>query len=304
MNPIIATAARGKVIVIKKNKMLKIPTFARIGWNSFDDKTVQRDDQESIFLATFDDPMTGELYKFQIDYSYYNRGRFEAAPKFMLHVYACGQDFKNYSDTVNYIDKEYDKIDDAAEDINHWLQFFHEKVTRIMLEKTFPKDLILSQKLIYNPLNIEIKNAQKEMESSEYEAFRFKLNDLDMIYRKAKITPRKTGQFVTLWKRVIGQPIEPFQITDSFDFVIISTRKDHLFGQFIFPKSVLIEKGIVSTETREGKRAFRVYPPWDLAENKLAVTAQKWQLNYFLTVIDGKKVDLESAKRLIENIAK
>jgi hypothetical protein len=109
--------------------MLKIPTFARIAWNSFDDKTVQRDDQESIFLATFDDFQTKTLHKHQIDYSYYNRGRFEAAPKFILHVYSCGQDSENYSDTVNYIDKEYDTMDEAAGDINHWLQFFQEKVT-------------------------------------------------------------------------------------------------------------------------------------------------------------------------------
>jgi hypothetical protein len=109
--------------------MIKIPTFARIGWNSFHDKTIQRDDQESIFLATFDDFQTKTLHKHQIDYSYYNRGRFESAPKFILHVYSCSQDSENYSDTVNYMDKEYDNMDDAAADINHWLQFFQEKVT-------------------------------------------------------------------------------------------------------------------------------------------------------------------------------
>jgi hypothetical protein len=41
--------------------MLKIPNSARIAWNTFDHKKVQRDDQESIFLATFDNPMTGEM---------------------------------------------------------------------------------------------------------------------------------------------------------------------------------------------------------------------------------------------------
>jgi hypothetical protein len=116
--------------------MIKIPTFARIGWNSFDNKTVQRDDQESIFLATFDDFQTKTLHKHQIDYSYYNRGRFETAPKFILHVYSCGQDSENYSDTINYLDKEYDTMDSAAEDINHWLQFFQGKVTNFKVQKT------------------------------------------------------------------------------------------------------------------------------------------------------------------------
>ncbi|MFM2269905.1 MAG: hypothetical protein RL757_3346 [Bacteroidota bacterium] len=280
--------------------MLKIPTSARIGWNSFDDKIVQRDDQESVFLATFDHPATGELYKFQIDYSYYNRGRFEAEPKFILHVYACGQDFENYSDTVNYIDKEYDLMDDAAEDINHWLQFFHEKVSKIMLEETFPKDLILSQKLIYDPLNLEIKNIQREKESAEYEAFTFQLNNSDVIYRTAKITPVKNGQFTALWKREKGEYTEPFQISDDIDFVIISTRKDNLFGQFIFPKSILVEKKVIATKMTQGKRALRVYPPWDLTENRQAKASQKWQLNYFLTVTDDEKVDLERAKILMK----
>jgi hypothetical protein len=116
--------------------MLKIPTFARIAWNSFDNKTVQRDDQESIFLATFDDFQTKTLHKHQIDYSYYNRGRFEAAPKFVLHVYSYGQDFENYSDTTNYFDKEYDKMDEAASDINHWLKEFQEKVTNFKKQNT------------------------------------------------------------------------------------------------------------------------------------------------------------------------
>jgi hypothetical protein len=98
--------------------MLQIPTFARIAWNTFDRKDLWRDDQESIFLATFDDFQTKTLYKHQIDYSYYNRGRFESAPKFVLHVYSFGQDFENYSDTVNYFDKEYDTMDEAADDLN------------------------------------------------------------------------------------------------------------------------------------------------------------------------------------------
>jgi hypothetical protein len=116
--------------------MLKIPTFARIAWNTFDQKDLWRDDQESIFLATFDDFQTKTLHKHQIDYSYYNRGRFEAAPKFILHVYSFGQDFENYSDTVNYFDKEYDTMDEAADDINHWLQEFQEKVTNREAQKT------------------------------------------------------------------------------------------------------------------------------------------------------------------------
>jgi hypothetical protein len=91
---------------VEAMEKINIPTFARIAWNTFDDKTVQRDDQESIFLATFDDLQANLLHKHQIDYSYYNRGKYETAPKFILHVYSYGNDFENYADTINYFDKQ------------------------------------------------------------------------------------------------------------------------------------------------------------------------------------------------------
>jgi hypothetical protein len=136
--------------------MINIPTFARIGWNSFDNKTVQRDDQESIFLATFDDFESKTLHKHQIDYSYYNRGRFESAPKFILHVYSFGQDSENYSDTVNYFDKEYDNMDDAADDINHWLQFFQEKVTNFKIQKAIMAKTKKSKKTSISTISLNL----------------------------------------------------------------------------------------------------------------------------------------------------
>ena len=47
------------------------------------------------------------------------------------------------------------------------------------------------------------------------------------------------------------------------DLFIINTRKDDYFGQFIFPKSVMCEQGVLSIKDDGGKRAIRVYPPWD-----------------------------------------
>jgi hypothetical protein len=108
-----------------QNKLI-IPPTARISWNTIEDKIVQRDNQESIFLATFDDIPSDTKHKHQIDYSYYSQGRYyEDAPKFVLHIYSFGSDLENYSDTTNYFDKQYDGLDDAIEDINFWLNFFH-----------------------------------------------------------------------------------------------------------------------------------------------------------------------------------
>ena len=98
---------------------------------------------------------------------------------------------------------------------------------------------------------------------------------------------------MTFWKRTGNGPIEPFDEQDPVDFYVVNVRSAEAFGQFVFPKEVLLKKGIILTATRAGKRAFRVYPSWDLAQSKQAVRTQKWQLKYFYELnnsIDFKKV--------------
>jgi len=137
---------------------------------------------------------------------------------------------------------------------------------------------------IYNSCAFEISHFKLEQESKKYDACRFKLNGLNIISRSAQITPKKIGQFVTCWKRIDKEPIKPFEEKDLFDFYVVNVQTENNIGQFVFPKSVLIEKGIVSTDKKEGKRAFRVYPNWDIPENKQAKRSQKWQLNYFYEI--------------------
>ncbi|MDO6801945.1 MepB family protein [Wenyingzhuangia sp. 1_MG-2023] len=146
---------------------------------------------------------------------------------------------------------------------------------------------------VYEKSGLKITDFQTEKESKEYAACRFELNGLKIISRNSKITPKKVGQFVTFWKRNGNGPIEPFDENDLIDFYTVNVRSENKFGQFVFPKSVLIKKGIISTEKKEGKRAFRVYPNWDIAKNKQAEQTQKWQLNYFYLInnaTDFKKV--------------
>ena len=97
----------------------------------------------------------------------------------------------------------------------------------------------------------------------------------------AKITPKKIGQFVSVWKRNKAGVTQPRELSDDFNFLVIVCEKEHLKGQFTFPKEILAEKGIVSTSEREGKRGFRVYPPWDKPENKQAIKSQEWQVEFF-----------------------
>ncbi|WP_310991580.1 MepB family protein [Aequorivita marina] len=134
---------------------------------------------------------------------------------------------------------------------------------------------------IFDKCALNVSNFKTETEGKEYNACQFRLNEMNVLSRSAKITPKKVGQFVTFWKRNGNGPIEPFNENDPIDFYTVNVRSENKFGQFVFPKSVLIKKGILSTEKKEGKRGFRVYPNWDTVKSKQAERTQKWQLKYF-----------------------
>lgn len=149
---------------------------------------------------------------------------------------------------------------------------------------------------IYDKCSLEISDFKTETESKEYNACRFKLNGLNILSRNAKITPKKAGQFVTFWKRNENGLIEPFDVNDPIDFYTVNVRTENEFGQFVFPKSVLLKKGILSTSMKDGKRAFRVYPKWDIVKSKQAERTQKWQLNYFYQI--NSLTDLQKVSEL------
>ncbi|GGH03853.1 hypothetical protein GCM10011416_23640 [Polaribacter pacificus] len=126
-----------------------------------------------------------------------------------------------------------------------------------------------------------VSDYQQEIESKEYKACSYKINGIKIIERTAKRTPKKIGQFVTCWKRNKNGITEPHKQTDDFEFFIIKAITKNNRGFFKFPKEVLINKGIVSTEKKDGKRGFRVYPAWDKPTSKQAQKTQAWQLTYF-----------------------
>lgn len=160
--------------------------------------------------------------------------------------------------------------------------------------------LDLAKERLYNG-NFELSNLIWEKESIAYEACSYQLNDKHIISRKSKITPKKIGQFVTLWKRIGNQVIQPFYESDSIDFVVVHVCNDDSYGQFVFPKSVLIKRGVFASETKKGKLAIRVYPPWDIAISKQAKQTQKWQLEYFLP-IGPEKANSLLIKKLYLNV--
>jgi hypothetical protein len=160
------------------------------------------------------------------------------------------------------------------------------------------QELIDVQNRVFTPLRFKYSEPVMELESAEYGAYSFKLNGFSVKFRVAKITPTKIGQFVTLWKRVEQGPIQPYDSTDPVDFFIINTRTTDRCGQFIFPKSILCQQGVFSIDGIGGKRAIRVYPPWDIAVNRQAQKTQKWQLEYFLEIPKNGELDTTRAKLL------
>lgn len=151
-----------------------------------------------------------------------------------------------------------------------------------VLSKNVHPDLLSAEDLIYKPSGLILQNLKIEDESEDYGAAEFTINHHSIKFRVGKITPTKVGQFVTFWKRLGKGPILPYEFTDFFDFLVVSVRAENHFGQFVFPKAVLCEKGIISSGEKEGKRALRIYPPWDKADNSQAKKTQAWQLQYFI----------------------
>ena len=161
-----------------------------------------------------------------------------------------------------------------------------------------PLDLIKAQKLAYTPSSLTGHSFSKETESEEYGAFTFEMNGRRIKFRVGKITPTKIGQFVTLWKRIRKGPILPYDMADPVDLFVISVSKLGHFGQFVFPKSVLYEKGVISKDGQGGKRAMRIYPSWDIAENSQAKSTQAWQLLYFFEIPSAICVDITRIQAL------
>lgn len=164
-------------------------------------------------------------------------------------------------------------------------------------------DLANLQSLLFRHLDLTFSTCTKDPECEDYSGQTCVLSSFLVKFRKAKITPKKTGQFVTVWQRNIAGITIPFTSTDPFDFYIIMTEDYNRIGYFIFPRSVLSERGILTTAKKEGKRGFRVYPDWDTPTNKQATQTQQWQSLYFIDCTAMTPQVLEKAKNIIQQFS-
>jgi hypothetical protein len=135
---------------------------------------------------------------------------------------------------------------------------------------------------MYAKYGLKIENFLPEEESSEYHGHTFTLKNKNGLFRIAKKTPTKTGWFVTIWKRDADNIIVPYDRIDAIDFVVIAVSDNNNVGEFIFSKTILLKKNIFSEDAKEGKRAIRVYTPWDTTISTQAAKTQKWQGQFFV----------------------
>ncbi|MBC5638819.1 MepB family protein [Ornithinibacillus sp. BX22] len=135
----------------------------------------------------------------------------------------------------------------------------------------------------YEPNHLVINTVREETQNSDYGAGIFQLNSKSVRFRVAKTTPNKVGQFVSLWEKDASHKNQAFSYEKATDLLVINTfANKNRFGQFVFPKEVLLQQKILKTATTKGKMAIRVYPTWDKPTNKQAIETQKWQLEYFI----------------------
>ncbi|SCA58339.1 Uncharacterized protein AB751O23_AA_00080 [Chlamydiales bacterium SCGC AB-751-O23] len=154
---------------------------------------------------------------------------------------------------------------------------------------------------VYTKNGLILSNLILDQESQKYSSCSFNIDSLRAQFRTGYITPKKAGLFVTLWKRQKGSIIQPFDRSDDIIFFVASVRKENFHGQFVFSKSILLKKGILSENNKGGKLAFRIYPPWEKDLNSQAKKTQLWQLPYFLEILNTTILDHEHLKNLYKD---
>lgn len=128
-----------------------------------------------------------------------------------------------------------------------------------------------------------ISNFRAHDEASDYSGCDFTYSQKKYVFRQAKVTPKKIGLFVTLWKRNLAGLTEPFDDSDELDAMLVLCLDSPKKGLFCFPREELLARKILSDrENRiEGKRGFRVYPAWSAPQNKQASQTKNWQAAHF-----------------------
>ncbi|WP_313238282.1 MepB family protein [Sporosarcina ureae] len=149
--------------------------------------------------------------------------------------------------------------------------------------KDFYSAVTYVNEMMYEPNHLILQLIKEEKQNAKYGAGTFQIASRTVRFRVANTTPRKVGQFVAFWEKDDNNKNHPYSYEEAPDLFVITTFKNtHEFGQFIFPKDVMLQQDMVSSSSTKGKMALRVYPSWDHPASKQALKIQQWQLPYFV----------------------
>ena len=108
-----------------------------------------------------------------------------------------------------------------------------------------PASFNLVLRKLFEPAGYVVENVEPEMESTEYGALKFTVNGQRVLYRQAKTTPKKIGQFVTIWKREHpNSEIAPIDLKDGVDWVIIAANEGANFEFSFSAHNFLLKRRI------------------------------------------------------------
>ncbi|MBU7396629.1 MepB family protein, partial [Staphylococcus aureus] len=93
----------------------------------------------------------------------------------------------------------------------------------------------------------EVKDLTEEKYNQDYEALTFSFKEETYQSRLAKKTPTKAGYFVTCWTKDENNCNQPYSKEAFADYLMIIVIDEELSGYFLFPRELLVEKGILTT---------------------------------------------------------
>jgi len=150
----------------------------------------------------------------------------------------------------------------------------------------------------------EAEKADSIPEAQKYAGATFSLNRQKCVYREAKVTQDRPGAFLAIWKReeaaTHSKPI-PLAAEDlDYLFIKVTDVEGKQTGFFVFPVSLLLDRGIIHSAYKKGKTGFRVFPPWTTDRGNVGTQVfsasgkktQSWQLPYFIAVHQQSAIDL------------
>ncbi len=188
---------------------------------------------------------------------------------------------------------------------------YRDELEFLLIKEFVPSGYQITQKVTLDPTP----------ESAKYEGLNFHLNGRSIVYRKGKVTSDRPGAFLAVWQRPSedSNNNKPIPLTsDDLDYLFIQVEShsniveglEHStkYGMFIFPVSLLVEKGILASVKSKGKTGFRVFPPWSEDRGGVGTQlfsesgkkTQHWQIPFFVDIDENGLINPCELKKLLQ----